>query len=67
MQHHGAPTRLLDFTYSIYIAAYFALENADPKADPDGSCAIWAVNGVWAMEQSMKRLRSENKEIYSRT
>ncbi|WP_297892240.1 FRG domain-containing protein [Shewanella sp.] len=38
MQHHGSPTRLLDFSYSFHIAAFFALENATKDA------AIWAVN-----------------------
>ena len=38
MQHHGAPTRLIDFTWSPYVAAFFALERAT------GEAAVWAVN-----------------------
>lgn len=38
MQHHGAPTRLLDFTWSPYVASFFSLESATADA------VIWAVN-----------------------
>src|SRR5215471_12191557 len=38
MQHHGAPTRLIDFTWSPYVAAFFALERT--LAD----CVVWAMN-----------------------
>jgi len=38
MQHHGAPTRLLDFTWSPYVAAFFALQRAT------GDAAVWAFN-----------------------
>lgn len=55
MQHHGAPTRLLDFTYSIYIAAYFATE----KAERDS--AILAIRTDWAMNESMDSLRKSGK------
>lgn len=48
MQHHGAPTRLLDWSYSIYVAAYFALEDAEDD------CAVWAINTDWIFRELEK-------------
>ena len=55
MQHYGAPTRLLDFTYSPYVAAYFAFENAE-----SGNVAVWAIDG----EGISKKFKSEPKFHY---
>lgn len=38
IQHYGGPTRLLDFTASLYVAAFFAVDATDTDA------AIWAIN-----------------------
>lgn len=38
MQHYGAPTRLLDFTESIFIAIYFAVIESDCDS------AIWCID-----------------------
>ena len=40
MQHHGVPTRLVDFTESASVAAYFAVKDSVS----DRPFAVWAVN-----------------------
>jgi hypothetical protein len=44
MQHYGLPTRLLDWSENLFVAAHFAMAN--PIADDASKPAIWCVDPV---------------------
>ena len=53
MQHHGSPTRLLDWSRSPYISAFIAFEDTFKE---EGDVAIWAIDSHWLQECSVRRL-----------
>jgi len=55
-QHHGLPTRLLDWSESPYIAAYFAFSEALMSREEETSVAVWVLDTespIWAEESGV--------------
>lgn len=56
IQHYGGPTRLLDFSYSFYVASFFAIHNSYSDS------AVWCLNINYLLKKN-KDLSDQIRKI----
>ncbi len=61
MQHYGAPTRLLDFTYSPYVALYFALRNR--RQGESVFVEVWGMDATALRERATRTSREADEAV----
>lgn len=60
MQHYGCPTRMIDFSYSPYVALFMALDESDYDCS-----SIWCINQIICMDSFNKEHKqSDDKTNY---
>jgi hypothetical protein len=68
IRHFGAPTRLVDFTYSFHVALFFAARAADPADDAEDRpleercAAVWAIDASWLDARALAHLREQGAD-----
>ena len=62
-RHFGGPSRLSDWTYSVWAAVYFALDRANVVKHDKDICEVWALNARHCQKLAEARFPNVKKKL----